>query len=343
MGKSRLIHNRWLAILGAVIGVGLLCVAGRNVHWREVREALAGARLFPWLLFAVAFYLAGHVVRGLRTQRLVSRDADLTLATATNVVVLGYAVNNILPARLGEIARAGMLAERTGLPVAQTLTVTLLERILDGWVLFLLLALTSFAVPMQGWMHEIMRIAAIVFFLATTGIVTVLVAPNSFIGFVSRHASRLPDNWHDRAIHTAIHVAQGLAYLRRPSQAARILGLSTIVWLFESCLFLMLFPAFHIPMHLSWAILALTVTNLGILIPSTPGFIGPFHHFCKIALMAVGVAEATAFSCAIMIHLAFFIPITLWGVGIIMWYGLELGSTIAMAQSAKQLTVAERP
>ena len=341
MGKSRLIYNRGLAPLGIAIGAGLFYLAARNLHWAEVWRALREAHLFPWLPLAVISYLAGHFVRGIRTQSLVSRDAKLTLPTATNVVVLGYAVNNILPARLGEIARAGMLAERTGLPVAQSLTVTLLERILDGWVLFLLLAATSLVVPMQGWMHEIMRIAAAVFFIATAGIAAVLFSPHVFLSTTARLSSVLSPRWHDRAIRLSMHVVQGLAYLRRPRQAARVVGLSAIVWLLETGLFLMLFPAFGIPFKVSWALLAMTVTNLGILAPSTPGFIGPFHFFCMKSLTAMGVAQATALSAAIVIHLAFFVPITLWGVGIVFWYGLELGSTIAMAQGAKRLTVAE--
>ena len=38
----------------------------------------------------------------------------------------------------------------------------------------------------------------------------------------------------------------------------------------------------------------MSVTNLGILVPSTPGFVGPFHFFCSQALMSQGIPEATA-------------------------------------------------
>jgi uncharacterized membrane protein YbhN (UPF0104 family) len=106
-------------------------------------------------------------------------------------------------------------------------------------------------------------------------------------------------------------------------------------------MFLLLLPAFHLRFSLWWAFLAMTVTNLGILAPSTPGFVGPFHYFCMKSLAAVGVAEATAMSYAIVVHLTFFAPITLWGVGIIFWYGLQLGSTIALAQAAKRAPAAE--
>jgi uncharacterized protein (TIRG00374 family) len=324
--------------VGIALSLALLLLAGRNLHWEQVRAALAGAQLGPWLPLAVLSYLVGHFVRGLRTRRLVSRDAELTTATATSVVVVGYAVNNILPARLGEFARAGMLTERTGLPIAQSLTVTLLERILDGWVLSLFLGLTILAIPVAGTIHEVAEIAAAVFLLATAAIGLVLLAPSFFIGAVSRSTSRLPERWHDRMIRIGLDVAQGLAYLRRPRDAARVFGLSVVVWTLEAGLFLFLLPAFALPFDPWWALLALSVTNLGILLPSTPGYVVVFHYFCQQALASVGVAPAVGVSYAVVVHLGFYVPITLWGIGIILWYGLQLGQTIAMARQARRVT-----
>ena len=76
-------------------------VAISRLRFEEIRTALSNARTLPWVPLAVLSYLVGHVIRGVRCKMLVSRTATLSLPAATNVVVLGYAVNNILPARLG--------------------------------------------------------------------------------------------------------------------------------------------------------------------------------------------------------------------------------------------------
>ena len=93
------------------------------------------------------------MVRGLRCKLLVSREANLSTVTATNVVVLGYAVNNITPARMGELARAAMLAQRSGLPFVQGLSVTLIERIMDGLVM-LALILTLATYYLYCWRYS---------------------------------------------------------------------------------------------------------------------------------------------------------------------------------------------
>ena len=337
MSKNRLIQSWSIFALGIAISLGLLTAAAYHLDWTKVAGAIRTARLWPWMPLAVVSYILGHFVRGVRTRLLVSRDAEMTVATATSVVVVGYAVNNILPARLGELARAGMLTERTGLPVAQSLTVTILERVLDGWILVLFLVATIAVIPVTGAVHEVAIVASIVFVVVTIAVLFVLLAPNPFIGLVSRVTSRLPDRWHDRMIRFSMEIVQGLAYLRRPADAFRVIGLTAIVWTFEAGLFFFLLPAFGIAMHPGWAFLALTVTNLGILVPSTPGYVVVFHFFCREALRAVGIAGEVAVSYSVFVHLGFFVPVTLWGVGIILWYGTELGNTIALARKAKRL------
>jgi hypothetical protein len=100
---------------------------------------------------------------------------------------------------------------------------------------------------------------------------------------------------------------------------------------------LSLLPAFGMKAVPELAVLVMTVTNLGILVPSTPGFVGPFHFFCMRTLAAFGVAEGTAFSYAMLAHLSFYVPITVWGMGILLGYGLSLSALAKEAAAARPL------
>ncbi|MCA9646216.1 MAG: flippase-like domain-containing protein, partial [Myxococcales bacterium] len=88
-------------LAGLLSSAAFMLLAVRRLAFDDVTRALTHAELWPWLPLGVLSYLAGHAVRGIRCRRLASGEARLTRTTATNVVVLGYAVNNILPARLG--------------------------------------------------------------------------------------------------------------------------------------------------------------------------------------------------------------------------------------------------
>jgi hypothetical protein len=270
---------------------------------------------------------------------LVSREAMLTLPVATNVVVIGYAVNNLLPARLGEFARAGMLSERSGLPYAQSLTVTFLERVLDGLVLLLLLLIAASTQPARPWIAVLFPVGAAVFITAAALVLLAVMCPVYVLTLVGRLGRRLPPRIQEILLQLAESVVNGVAYLRRPSDAAKVVALSLTVWLLETTFFCLMLPACGLRLDFRLAMLAMTVTNLAILAPFSPGFIGTFHVFCAQALISIGIAGATAMTYAVIVHLAFFVPITLWGMGILFMYGFTLQRTFALTRGATRDTL----
>lgn len=326
----------WLCV-GLASSAAFMALALSRLHWSGVRGALAHAAPWPWLPLAVLCYLAGHVVRGARCRTLVAPEARLTLSVATNVVVLGYAVNNILPARLGEVARAAMLAERTGLPLAHTLTITFLERLLDGLVLLGLLALATTGLPPIAWVSRAVHLGLVVFGGATLVVVLTLGAPGVVFGLASRASQPLGRSVHARVTQLVHAITRGLAPLRDPRRLLRLVLLSVLVWTFEGGMFLLVLPAFGLPLSGATAYFALGVTNLGILVPSSPGFIGAFHYFCMKCLLVLGVAEPLAFAYAATVHLAFYLPITLWGVVVLVTWGVSVGDAVARARAARTL------
>ena len=317
-----------------VCSIAFLALAIEQVHWSDVWAAAQGLRWFPFVPLAVTTYLVGHFVRGWRTRRLLQRFAVLPVVTATNVVVTGYAANNVLPARGGELVRAGMLAERSGVTLSQTLTVTLLERVLDGLVIVGLLALTLPLLPEGGALPSVVVPAAVVFGLLTTALVVAVVAPQVLLRTLPHAAGRLRASWFEPMFRWTLGITNGVAELRTGRGTLQALALTTLIWVLEAGMFLWILPAFGLAPNPLWAVLAMTVTNLGILLPSSPGFVGPFHYFCAQALLVVGVPGDVGLAYALVVHAVFFVPITVWGLASLAWYGSSFGTHLALARSA---------
>ena len=329
--------SRVVALAGLCISVGFAWLAVRHLDVRAIGEVLRKTALFPWVAAAVACYLAGHGVRGQRLRLLLRREANMELATASNVVVVGYASNNVLPARLGELVRAGMLAERTGMPLAQTLTITFIERLLDGVAILFLLVISTFASHSDDtdWIHQLAKVGALVFGAAILVLTIATMAPRLVVRIAGRVARPLGRRAYQRALSLATSIVNATASLRDPREAL-VLGLmSLLVWSLEAMMFVCVLPALGLPFHVSLGVTAMSVTNLGILVPSTPGFIGPFHYFCSQALIANGIEPTVALAYATLVHLAFFIPVTVWGTGAMLWYGVQLGETAARVRAAR--------
>src|SRR5205814_8202164 len=96
-------HRTTVVAIGALASAVFVYLAVRHLDLESLKAAWRGSTLLPWLPIGIASYLLGHIVRGHRCRLLVRHEAALRLMTASNIVVVGYASNNVLPARLGEL------------------------------------------------------------------------------------------------------------------------------------------------------------------------------------------------------------------------------------------------
>lgn len=324
-----------LTLLSLGASAAFLWLAFQELDLAVIGDALASARLWPWIPAATLAYLCSHFVRGLRCQKLVSNDADLHLATATNIVVLGYGVNNILPFRLGEVARAGLLSERIGMPLPQSLTVTLLERVLDGWTILVLLLVGAALVPqVDGASVPGVLPAALILGSGSLAIAWMLFFPYGTAACASRLGGLVRRSWQEPIWRFFVCVSNGLSYLRRPTNALRLVALSLTVWALEALMYLLVFPAFGLPVKLEWALLVMATSNIGILVPSPRGHVDLFRTLCAQALVLLGISSVTSAAYAVALHAVFYVPITIWGLGVLLRYGIELAWTTARAKDA---------
>jgi uncharacterized protein (TIRG00374 family) len=200
--------------LSFLVSLIFLWLAFHRIDWASVRSTFTFQRTLPWTLLGITFYLSGHVIRGLRCRLLVRPEARLRRTTATNIVVVGYAVNNVLPLRLGELARAGMLSRETGLPITQSLTVTFAERLFDGLVLLLMLLGAGLMVPLEGWILPALQVAAAVLGAALAGLLLIIACPQALTHTLARLTGRLGGRAQAFTLRLFTHVLSGVATLR---------------------------------------------------------------------------------------------------------------------------------
>ncbi|HEX7337839.1 MAG TPA: lysylphosphatidylglycerol synthase transmembrane domain-containing protein, partial [Gemmatimonadales bacterium] len=118
----------------------------------------------------------------------------------------------------------------------------------------------------------------------------------------------------DRIVDLIEGIRHGLGVLRSPRRLAGVIVWSLVLWLVNALGFYVGFAAFDIPVSYTGALLLQGLLVLGISIPSTPGFFGPFEAVIVAVLALYGVPASLAFSYAIAFHVTTFVPITLLGI-----------------------------
>ncbi|MBX6333643.1 MAG: flippase-like domain-containing protein [Gemmatimonadaceae bacterium] len=324
--------NRWRNALGIALSVGFLAWTLHNVELRSVEEHLRKSNLLLFLATAVA----GTLIFPLRARRwrtiLDPVALHLPLGMLWRATAIGMMVNNVVPARAGEVARAYALTRETRrISFSAAFASLAVDRMFDAFVVLalMLLALLDPAFP------RAMRIAGQpvttwigsgAVFLGAVAVVlyAIVFFPQRAITLYEMFARRVAPRFEQRGREVLLAFASGLSVLRHPGRFAAVLGWTVAHWLLNAFAFWLGFKAVGITAPFSAALLLQGLIAIGVAAPSAPGFFGIFEYLGQQGLRLYGVDPALATSWAIGFHILTFIPITLIGIYYVGRLGLHL-------------------
>ena len=84
--------------------------------------------------------------------------------------------------------------------------------------------------------------------------------------------------------------------------------------------------AVGIPLSPLEVMFVMAVVNLGVAIPSSPGFVGTYQWLCVASLALLGVDGERAFAFSVILHAAWFVPTTIAGAALLARHGLRHAS-----------------
>jgi uncharacterized protein (TIRG00374 family) len=308
--------------LTRAVGLGLtvvfLVLAFQRVDLAGFIEELKNVNYF-WLLPSAACTLLGYVLRTVRWRLILSGAARAPVSTLFPVLVMGFATNNLLPGRLGEFWRAYLLGRKRNVRKTFALASVVVERVFDGLTLIVLLIVVSDAIQLPGWGRQIELLATLVFVGATAGVIVLLWKPALV---------QVPMRQLVHRFHTGIGLwaeerfeafVDGLGPLRHGRVLAGAAGLSLGVWFMEASSYVLLSRGLDLGLPSNLELpgigLALVTINLGIMVPSGPGYVGTQEFFGTAALGAAGANAQAALALVVVSHVIQYVLVT--GLGLV--------------------------
>jgi uncharacterized protein (TIRG00374 family) len=299
--------QRRSVLVGLVVGLPLsalfLALAVRNVDLDRVREVLGDARVGLVLagVGAIALVYALQATRW----RIVADVPSVSWARFGAMVVSGVACNNVLPGRLGDFLRARWLSVAAGIPGGRSLATVVLDRIADVATLVLFLVVSLWFVTDAGWLRWLVG-AGLVLLLATGGLLL----------FARTYTARRTRERRERRSllrRLARDTVEGLAAPLGRRRIALVAATSIAAWSAWALAAVLVARAVGIDLSATDALFTAAVLNLGVAIPSSPGFIGTYQWLAVSALGLLDVDRERALAFAILVHAAWYVPTTLVG------------------------------
>jgi uncharacterized protein (TIRG00374 family) len=317
--------RRWLKFLVALgVSVAFSYLFIRSIDVDDVLDALRGANYW-YVAPALALFAASLVARSLRWQVLYGPSNELSWRQLMPSLLVGYAGNNLLPLRAGELLRAQHLAEQYGVARMETFGTLMMERLFDSAVLATFV-LWGLLLVDAGAAYLGLGLALAGLSVAGFAGCTLLTLDPALPRKVSMW--RLP--FATPAIRE--HIANlggsflsGFTVLRSPSRFGLAVVTSVVAWGLELGMYYLVAAAFDLKASLITIAFAGSAANVAMSLPSAQGGVGPFQFFATEALLKFEVAKTAAAAYALALHIFLVAPVSLGGL-IVLWRSTLPGS-----------------
>lgn len=294
------------AAVGFPASIALLMLSLRSLDRRALHESLHSAKPAA-LAIAVCASSLVYVAQAARWRLVAQPSPRLPFRRFLDWAVGAIAVNNVVPGRPGDLLRVEWLSRGAKMPRARALASVVVDRGLD---LAVLVAAFAFTYPSVGNAHRIDHFGVVALLL-------VMLAGLVVIGVVaySRRARRAPGG---RLRSFVMNVAAEVCSRLRGWRGVAAVMLSLLAWGLWSASAWLVASSVGIALTPLDLLFVTAVINLGVAIPSSPGFIGTYQWLSVWSLGVLGVNHTSAFVFSILMHAAWFVPTTLAGAVLIL-------------------------
>jgi hypothetical protein len=304
LGRSKITtpkaNRDWKNILpGLLVSAVALLAVFLLADLDKLVEALRLAD-YRIILLAIPISLAWLLVRAIVWRTLLQEKATLSQTFFT--INEGYLLNNILPFRLGEVARAFLLGRKADLNFWQVFPTVLIERALDlAMAAGLLLSTLPFVVGASWALQAAIAAGSIV--LAGLGGLYLLARNREW---AMRQFEKLAARWPtlqkvgSRQLQAFF---TGLAVLTDLRRFLRAIFWVLVNWLIAIVQYYAFVRAFFPQAQLLWGAFSLGVMALGVAAPSSPGSIGVMELALVGALSLFGLDNSVSLALALTAHL----------------------------------------
>lgn len=306
-----------------IVGIGisfiLLFFLFRKIDLHQLLATLKNLD-YRFLVAAIIVTLVSYSSRAVRWHYLILPQKRAKPGNLLSATIICYMANNLLPARLGEFARAIVFAKKERLEVSSVFASLVIDRLFDGVSVLVILVFTFFTVKLPPGMENIQN------GLVTGGYVTLAIylAVITFLVLLKRSTARtvhvvavilkpFPTVVAEKAVNLLISFISGLQLPSKSGDLFAIILSSAFIWSTAAWPIDLVLQAFNIHLPFTASLFILVFLVFAVMVPASPGYVGTYHAACMYGLMAFAIPKEQALSVAIVVHAIGFFPVILFG------------------------------
>jgi uncharacterized protein (TIRG00374 family) len=303
-------------VLAFALAAAILALLASRMDASVVWSSLVGVR-WELLVLSAALQALGLWLKAQRwVLAIAAGSGERPRRRALAATVIGNAANLMLPARLGDIARALVLRRHNDVSASQALIASWSVNLFDVVVVVLLL--------LGSGSRIVPRRALVLTLGGGLLLLAVLALAHQGSGAVRHLEHALLRGRAERLRAPLERARQGLRFLGHGGTLGSVLLLTLFVWACDVVSCLVGMHAFGIRLGLAPAALLVSAAGISFALPLTPGNVGIFQAICIPVLGAFGVPAERAFAFGLGAQGFSLLASIAWGLALLQREGLSL-------------------
>ncbi len=305
---------------GIIISVLFVYLAMKDVQFTEVWRAFTQAKFFYYIFVVMGIFLV-FTIRTLRWQILLAPLKKISFYNLYSTVWISFMMLLIMPARLGEFARAYLVGKKENISKTGAFSSIVIERIFDGCASILMFIVAVIISPQSSsaritfdnmpvlsdsakmvFKHffeittnpnntvnlsfpiiNLVYLVSIFYAAALVFVVLLRLFKNKTVSATLSLLFFLPVKIKDKISEILFSFIKGLDCLTDVKSLCVSIFYSLLIWGITGTYMYLMLLSFGIEPQFHVAFIILGFTVIGVMIPAAPGFIGTYHYMIMIA------------------------------------------------------------
>jgi uncharacterized protein (TIRG00374 family) len=300
-------------ILGILISGLFIYLSVRGINLSDVLQTLKEIRPDYIAIFILLLVLMQYL-RSYRWGVILEPLEKVNQFSLFSVSSVGFLAIAAVPARIGELARPYLLAQKSSIKMSSALGTVVIERVLDFVSILVIVASVFLFYDLPSWLVKSGLVFCFLTLFLCCIVFLLIMRRDVGLQLINKFLSKLPGDFAykiDALIHRFIDGFQIVTNIRR---LFYLLFLSFSVWLLDVLTIYILLKAFGFQLPVIASFMVMIILIIGIAIPTAPGYIGSWHYSCILALSLFDVTKPAALSFAVVYHFLSIAIIIFFGV-----------------------------
>lgn len=315
-------HRKILLLFTGIALSGLLgWLAAEKVHFAKVLEILNSDLNIANAGIALSLYLGFFICKALRWRIMLKPYVEVSWIRLLPYIFIGYGGNVLAPMQLGELVRGAGFSRHYSLPTIAVLSGIALEKLLDLYAVLALVSLIVIGTRLNTDNSLILSSTAysLSIFLSIAGVVLgflfwrkqLVLSPLEYL--LNKYEK---NNWISKVLSWLIESCEAVLSLKKHFTAISIMTL--VMWIFM--LFSLYFSILSVELSVTLSVTAIVfiLTVVGLVLPTSPGFVGTIQAAFVFGMIPFGFNQEQAIAASIFYNGLITIPpivaaiISLW-------------------------------